>query len=188
MGPPSGQTRAYVRLTDPAVEDMERLLAKDPQIVRWALQKMLLLERNPQAGEPLLGGLIGWRKLTVGNRDWRIVWRVSEDSAGAVTITIAEVWAVGARSDAEVYDEMTTRIADLSDGPETRALRSVVQLLGRHVDRPELHRTAEPVHDPVPSWLQVRLVHTAKLSVDEVESMTGEAAMARWEQFLRRGK
>lgn len=64
---------AYVRLTDAALEDLDRLAASVPQALRWALKKMLLLEESPDAGEPLLGNLIGWRKLTVGDRDWRIV-------------------------------------------------------------------------------------------------------------------
>lgn len=42
-----------VRLIEPAVEDLRVLLEKDPQIVRWALEKMLLLERDPEAGEAL---------------------------------------------------------------------------------------------------------------------------------------
>ena len=58
---------------------------------------MLLLERDPLAGEPLLGTLVGYRKLVVGNRDWRIVWRASTDQRGTLTIEIAEVWAVVAR-------------------------------------------------------------------------------------------
>jgi len=70
--------------------------------VRWALETTLLLERDADAGGPLLVQLVGWRKLTVGARDWRIVWRVTTDGAGVPTITIAEVWAVGARSDAQV--------------------------------------------------------------------------------------
>ena len=35
----------------------------DPQIVRWALKKMLLLERNPEAGEGLRGHMEINRKL-----------------------------------------------------------------------------------------------------------------------------
>ena len=52
---------AYVRLTEPAIDDLRRLQRADPQVVRWALKKMLLLERNPNAGAPLLGALVGYR-------------------------------------------------------------------------------------------------------------------------------
>ena len=65
-----------VRLTGDAVEDLETLFKADPQIVRWALKKMIQIERDPNAGAPLLGGLIGYRKIAVGDRDWRVVWRV----------------------------------------------------------------------------------------------------------------
>jgi mRNA interferase RelE/StbE len=50
----SAPPRAYVRLTDPAVADLERLVGVDPQIVRWALKKMLLLERDPDRAVPCL--------------------------------------------------------------------------------------------------------------------------------------
>ena len=50
-----------VRLTDHAVEDLQTLFKADPQIVRWALKKMIHLERDPNAGDPLLGGLVGYR-------------------------------------------------------------------------------------------------------------------------------
>ena len=43
-----------VRLTDDAVEDLQTLFKADPQIVRWALKKMIQLERDPNAGDPLL--------------------------------------------------------------------------------------------------------------------------------------
>ncbi len=57
----TGRTRAYVRLIDPAVEDLARLVRLDPQVLRQVLKKLLLLERNPEAGEPLLGALVGFR-------------------------------------------------------------------------------------------------------------------------------
>ena len=105
-------TSVVVRLIEPAVEDLQVLLKRDPQIVRWALKKMLLLERDPEAGEALRGGLIGWRKLTVSDRDWRVIWRVTHDQSGRVVVEyVAEVWAVGARSDAEVYAEMADRVS-----------------------------------------------------------------------------
>ena len=44
-------TTVVVRLTEPAFDDLRALLRLDPQLVRQALKKMLLLERDPQAGE-----------------------------------------------------------------------------------------------------------------------------------------
>ena len=179
---------AYVRLTAPAFNDLETLLKKDPQIVRWALKKMLLLERNPEAGEPLLGQLIGWRKLTVGDRDWRVVWRVTTDAEGAVTITIAEVWAVGARSDAEVYAEMNDRVAAAGQSPTALALTEVIQILGRHAQRDDLQPVAEPQHDVVPVWLRDRLIHTAGIDARTIDTMAGAQAMERWERYMTTGQ
>ncbi|WP_143758378.1 type II toxin-antitoxin system RelE family toxin [Corynebacterium efficiens] len=71
---PLPEPRARVRLTDDAVADLRRLKRKDPQIVREVFKKMLLLERATDAGEPLLGALVGFRKLVVGDCDYRIAW------------------------------------------------------------------------------------------------------------------
>jgi mRNA interferase RelE/StbE len=119
--------RAEVWLTDPAVADLKRL---DGSSLLWALKKMLLIETNPLAGEPLLGTLIGYRKLTVSHRDWRVVWRATTDDRGAVVVEIAEVRAVGTRAESEVYAEMTKRVESMPDSPPRRALISVVAELG----------------------------------------------------------
>lgn len=187
-GQPGDTPHTYVRLTDPALDDLERLLKKDPQIVRWALKEMILLERDPEAGEPLLGQLVGWRKLTVGDRDSRIVWRVTSDDGGKVTITIAEVWAVGARDEAEVYGEMQARVAAAEKTPSTTALAEVIGLLGRHAARDDLEAAVEPSSDPVPDWLRERLVHTAGVDPSDVDQMSGEAAMQRWEHYMTTGE
>jgi mRNA interferase RelE/StbE len=171
---------AVVRLTDAAMEDLRNLLKKDPQIVRWCLKKMLLLERSPMAGEALVGGLIGFRKLVVGDRDWRIVWRVLTDSAGTVTVDVAEVWAAGARADSEVYEEMRSRVAALGDSPKATALTDVVQTMGRLFT--DIEPTPEPLAtEPVPSWLADRLVRIVGLSPDDVAGMTPEEAITRLE-------
>lgn len=184
MAAPPGSA-AYVRLTAPAVEDMERLLRSDPQIVRMVLKKMLLLERNPQAGRPLSGSLRTWRKLTVRDRDWRIIWRVTNDDPGTTVIDIAEVWAAGARADLEVYDEMKKRIAALEDHPATTALSEVVQLLGTATGT--VSAAPEPVAPPpVPHWLASRLAEQAGMSEEEIAALTPEQAMDRWEAFITR--
>lgn len=111
-----------MRLTDDAVEDLQTLFKADPQIVRRALKKMIQLKRDHNAGDPLLGGLIGYRKVTVGDRGWRIVWRVVQDEAGDFRVEVAEVWAVGYRKDSEVYEEIAQRVADAGSSPKTKAL------------------------------------------------------------------
>lgn len=169
---------AYIRLTDPAVEDLHRLATHNRQALKWALKKMLLLEQNPDAGEPLLGGLIGWRKLTVGDRDWRIVWRPTTDPNSIPIVEVAEVWAVGARSDSEVYEEMAARVAAMPDTPRTVALAEVIERFGTL--RAGISPTRPPVRQELPSWLVDRLVHTAGLRREVVEGMSLEEAVDAW--------
>lgn len=169
---------AFVRLIDPAVRDLEDLARKNPQALRWSLKKMLLLERDPYAGEELHGDLIGWRKLVVGNRDWRVIWRATTDDTGAIVVDIAEVWAVGARSDAEVYREMADRVASLPKSPPTLALAEVIDRLGKAATAIQTAR--ETFAEPVPDWLVNRLVHTAGLARADVERMTLEEAVDAW--------
>jgi mRNA interferase RelE/StbE len=157
------------------------MVRADPQAVRWCLKKMLLLERNPEAGEPLLGDLIGFRKLTVGDRHWRVVWRVTHDATGNLVVDVAEVWAAGARSDGQVYEDMRRRIASLGTSPKAQALTHVLDLLGRAGEG--LVVAPESVTEPVPEWLVTRLVSKG---VDETDAraMTPEGAMERWEAII----
>ena len=172
--------RAVVRLTEDAIADLHRLHRKNPQIVRWAFKKMLLLERSVLAGEPLLGELIGFRKLVVGDRDWRIVWRATTDTVGTTVIDVAEVWAAGARSDQEVYREMTARVAALGTSPPAVALTTVLDSMGRLFT--DVEATFEPVPaEPLPVWLTDRLPQELGLSAAEVAAMTPEEAMRRLE-------
>ena len=178
------QAGAEVWLTDPAVEDLRRL---DGAALVWALKKMLLLERDPNAGEPLLGALIGYRKLVVGNRDWRLVWRTTTDARGTLVVDIAEVWAVGARSDAEVYDEMTRRVDTLADVPVRRALRDIIAQLGGRAKGLQARAVAHPRSVPE-QWLVDRLVHTAGMGSAEVLAMTSEEAVDAWTAYITRPK
>lgn len=176
--PPPGPhtSRAEVWLTDPARADLDRL---DGAPLVWALKKMLLLEKDPHAGEPLMGTLIGYRKLVVGNRDWRIIWRASTDQRGTLTIEIAEVWAVGARSDSEVYTEMTQRVASLGDSPVRRSLAAVLDQLGKRAKGLAAQPPQQAPSRPE-DWLVDRLVHTAGLERDDVVAMTSEQAVDAW--------
>jgi mRNA interferase RelE/StbE len=168
-----------VRLIEPAFDDLRALLRLDPQIVRWAIKRMLLLERNPQAGAELHGTLIGWRKLTVSNRDWRIVWRVYSDESGTVIVDVAEVWAVGARADSEVYDEMRSRVATLPPAPRTVALSEVIERLGKVAAG--LSASPEPpATAPLPDWLVKRLTHQVGLAPGTVARMSLQEAVDAW--------
>ena len=172
-----------VRLTDDAVKDLERLIQwGDPQVVRWALKKMLHLEQDPEVGDALLGGLMGWRKITVGDRTWRLVWRVTHDDVGAVVVDVAEIWAFGARSDAEVYEEMKGRIATAPRTPQTKALADVLATLGRLTD--DIEATAEPATpEPPAKWLREALQYVVRVPAAEVDAMTGKEAEGVWSDY-----
>ncbi len=181
---PTLPERPEVWLTEAAVEDLHRL---DGAPLVWALKKMLLLETDPHAGQPLLGTLIGYRKLTVGNRDWRLIWRVTTDERGTTIVDIAEVWAVGARSHAAVYAEMTARVATLPDNPTRRSLHSVITELGRRAR----HVRARPPVEPPPRvepWLAHRLIHTAGIDPQVVALMTSEEAVDAWTAYMLRDR
>lgn len=172
-----------VRLTDGAVDDLQNLFKADPQIVRWALKKMILLERDPNAGDPLLGGLIGYRKITVGDRDWRVVWRVEKDEVGDYLIEVAEVWAVGYRKDSEVYAEISQRIAHAGSTPKTKALSEILGLFAKQAR--DLTATPEPAKpEPVPKWLTEALLYVVRIPAPRVERMSLDEAEKAWSDHI----
>lgn len=172
-----------VRLTGDAVEDLETVFKVDPQIVRWALKKMIQIERDPNAGAPLLGGLIGYRKIAVGDRDWRVVWRVVQDDAGDFRVEVAEVWAVGYRKDNEVYEEIRQRVANAGSSPKTKALTEVLELFAKQAS--DLTATPEPEKpEPVPRWLTDALLYVVHLPAPQVQEMTLEEAERAWTDHI----
>lgn len=97
---------AKVRLTSEAREDIRRLDGDARKRVLKALKK---LEDSPeQRGAPLGsqkdGDLTTFRKLVVGDRDYRVIYRV--ETGGEIVI----VWVVGARADRECYETAAARV------------------------------------------------------------------------------
>lgn len=171
-----------VRLTESAVDDLRTLFKADPQIVRWAFKKMIHLESDPHAGEPLLGGLVGYRKITFGDRDWRVVWRVAEDQAGSFVVEIAEIWAVGYRKESEVYGEVSRRVAAAGPSRSARALREVLDLFAKQ-SRGLSAADEPPEPEPVPRWLKEALVHVVGVRQEEVEQMDLALAERAWSDY-----
>lgn len=169
-----------VRLTSDALADLDRLLRRgDPQVVRWAFIKTIHLEQNPEAGDALLGGLMGWRKITVGDRDWRLVGRVTHDEAGTVIVNVAEIWAFGTRSDAAVYEEMQDRIATAPQTPRTKALADVLATLGKLTE--DLKAAPGPATPgPLPKWLRESLLCVVRLPAAQVDGLTRHEADQLW--------
>lgn len=177
---------AYIRLTDPAIDDLRAIYKLDPSVLRLVLKKMLLLETNPRAGEPLMRELAMWRKLTVGDRHWRIVWIPKQDMVGQEVIEIAQVWAIGARNDEEIYEETKQRIESLPVTPRTTSLIDVLTLLNsRTID---IVAAAEPLDEPAPAWLITKLEKNMGLSKDQVRGLSREQAVELWEEHISRPK
>lgn len=169
---------ADVAFTDAAIDDLRRL---GPDVVPKVLKKIMMLLADPAAGHPLGGTLTGFRKLVVGRNHWRIVYRVVSDGS----IEICEIWCVGARSDADVYAEATSRVTGAAPAsPDLQRLADVINRLGRlagHVVVAE-----EPGREPVPDWLAQRLVHTAGIPPEKVAALDLEQAVDLWTAFTNR--
>jgi mRNA interferase RelE/StbE len=72
------------------------------------LKKLVRLEEvGKAAGQPLGGSLTGYRKIVVGDRNWRIIFTVDPAE------TVATVLVIGDRDDAACYDEATRRVRAL---------------------------------------------------------------------------
>lgn len=115
---------AKVFLTEDAREDLRDLDRSAQVIVVKALKK---LESEPEKrGQPLgskaTGDLTGLRKLVVGNRDYRVVYRVQED--GSVCV----VWVIGRCADSEVYEIAVARLRTHSDDSMSAGLADFVEV------------------------------------------------------------
>jgi len=169
---------AEVQFTDAALDDLRRL---GPDAAPRVLRKVLLLEQNPEAGQPLGGSLTGFRKLVVGRNTWRVVYRV----VGS-TVEICEVWAVGHRRNAEVYAEAAARARSAAEQrPELSVLADVVKRLGRLVQGADQASSPPrpPRPEPVPDWLADRLIHTVGLRREQVAALDLRRAVDLWADY-----
>lgn len=115
---------AKVVLTAEAREDVRDL---DGDARKKVLRAMKKLETSPdQRGAPLgsrsVGDLTTFRKLVVGDRDYRIIYRVERDG------TVCVVWVVGHRADRECYDLATARLKLYSNERQTAELQHILDL------------------------------------------------------------
>src|SRR3990172_3838716 len=95
-----------VELVEPAFEDLDRS-AKSGNIKLFLAKLLCIEEHGADAGRPLGRGLTGWRKTVVGDRDWRIVYRMNAQG------TVATIWVIGDRGDAQGYADAEQRIRAL---------------------------------------------------------------------------
>jgi mRNA interferase RelE/StbE len=110
---------ARVTLYPDAVEDIAELDGADQRLVFRSLRK---LETEPdKRGAPLGSGLTTFRKLVVGNRRIRIVYRVEANG------DVAVVWVVVSRVDNECYKLALSRLALYTGGEARTALEELVE-------------------------------------------------------------
>jgi mRNA interferase RelE/StbE len=97
---------ARVVLTEDARQDLRDL---DGAARKLVARKLKQLEDEPEKrGTPLgsrsSSNLTTFRKMVVGDRDYRIVYRVEPDG------TVCVIWVIGKRSDDEVYNGALARL------------------------------------------------------------------------------
>jgi mRNA interferase RelE/StbE len=109
-----------VELTDEALEDLARYATTGN--LPLFLKKLLRLEEVGQdAGLPLGRGLTGWRKIVVGDRNWRIIFTTDPGE------TVATIWVIGDRDDSACYEEALHRVEALGKNrPEAVSLAAAM--------------------------------------------------------------
>lgn len=122
-----------VELIDDAVADLAKHAESGK--LKAFFKKLLEIEaKGSQAGEPLGRDLAGWRKLTVGDRDWRIVFRVDPAE------TVATVCVIGDRDDGVCYEEAKKRAVKLDDDDAASLAESMMELFGSRKERKAAQR------------------------------------------------
>jgi mRNA interferase RelE/StbE len=121
---------ARVRLTDEARDDLQDL---DRSVQIQVLKGLKKLKTNPeQRGAPLgrrsTSNLTTFRKLVVGDRDYRIIYRVEVD--GSVVV----VWVIGRRPDGEAYELALTRLRLHENAAVRELAASLEELWELHPD------------------------------------------------------
>ena len=115
-----------VELTDEALEDLTSY-AESGNLALFLKKLIHIEEGGKDAGLPLGGRLTGWRKIVVGDRNWRIVFRMNPEE------TIAVVWVIGDRDDAECYEIAQQRVQALGKArPGTTSLAAIIFQLGQN--------------------------------------------------------
>jgi mRNA interferase RelE/StbE len=126
-----------VELIDDAIADLAKH-AESGKLKSFFRKLLEIEEKGPEAGEPLGRDLVGWRKITVGNRDWRIVFRVDKQSE------VATVCVIGDREDGVCYEEAKQRIDKVKNTDAASLAESMMALFGSRKERKaEQKRRAE---------------------------------------------
>lgn len=111
-----------VEILAEVVEDLET--ARTTGRLKDFLAKLVRLEdEGPAIGLPLGrrsdSRLVGWFKIVVGDRNWRIVFRMKDASTAVVGV-------IGDRDDAECYRELARRVGPDSGLGQTLSLAAAL--------------------------------------------------------------
>src|SRR5216684_4253463 len=109
-----------VELIDEAVQDLVRY-AETGNLPLFLKKLIRLEEVGKDAGLPLGGGITGWRKIVVGDRNWRIIFTTDAEE------TVATVWVIGDRDDSECYQDAQRRVRAVGKArPQAASLAAVM--------------------------------------------------------------
>jgi mRNA interferase RelE/StbE len=117
-----------VELIDDAVADLAKH-AESGKLKAFFRKLLEIEQKGSEAGEPLGRDLVGWRKITVGNRDWRIVFRVDKQEE------VATVCVIGDREDGVCYEEAKRRIDKVENTDAASLAESMMALFGSRKER-----------------------------------------------------
>jgi mRNA interferase RelE/StbE len=122
-----------VELLDEAITDLAGFA--ESGTLRRFLKKLVEIEtKGSGAGEPLGRDLVGWRKLTVGDRNWRIVFRVDPAE------TVATVCVIGDREDSICYEEAKRRADQVENADVSSLAEAMVDVMGSRRERKKTGR------------------------------------------------
>jgi|SRR5690348_12684499 len=125
-----------VELIDEAIVDLADLAESGN--IKLFFKKLLEIEAaGGMAGEPLGRNLVGWRKVTVGNRNWRIVFRVDQEES------VATVCVIGDREDEACYIEAQRRARQAEHADAASLAASMMEVLGSRKQRRHAARKRE---------------------------------------------
>lgn len=117
-----------VELIDEAVVDLAGL-AESGKLKQFFKKLVEIETYGSEAGEPLGRQLAGFRKVTVGNRNWRIVFRVDPEE------TVATICVIGDREDSACYEEAQRRAEQVKDSDAISLAESMINVLGNRKQR-----------------------------------------------------
>jgi mRNA interferase RelE/StbE len=160
--------------TDAALEDLRRL---GPPAARRAIERIAVLDAEPDVGESLATAETGYRKLSWRDGTWRVVY-----AADAGVVTVWEVWFDGVRTTGAAYAEALQRMV-AADAPNAVELAGILERLGRITGTVPVPRNR--VVEPVPDWLADALLERTSLTSLELASMDATTAFDAWNTLTR---